>query len=60
MIFKFCCLFSHIWTAKITKVVKNAKVKTKHTRFWGKCKDLGPRADDPNSTFDAEGEISDV
>lgn len=47
-------------TAKISKVVKNAKVKTKHTRFWGKVKDVGPRADDTNSAFDVEGEPSQV
>eukprot|EP01036_Dinobryon_divergens_P026494 gene26494-35157_t len=46
--------------AKISKVVKNAKVKTKHTRFWGKVKDVGPRADDTNSAFDVEGKMMTV
>ena len=49
-------LFLILCTAKISKVVKNAKVKTKHTRFWGQVKDVGPRADDTNSAFDVEGE----
>ena len=43
--------------AKISKVVKNSKVKINHLGHWRKTKDLGPRSDDPYSAFNLDGDI---